>query len=144
MEPVPRTVVDFSLLILRVVSGVIFFVHGAQKVLGVWGGMGLSATIERMNFGPLGYLVAFGEFLGGVGLILGFLTRFSAASLIAIMIGAIVMVHGQNGLLLSEGGFEYNPALIGLLLPVFLAGPGRLAIIRFFRPRSRLAAMVVE
>ena len=112
-----RASVDFSLLVLRLASGVIFFAHGAQKVLGVWGGPGLSATVERMDLGPIGYLVALGEFLGGIGLIFGFLTRFSAASLIVIMCGAIAMVHGKNGLLLENGGFEYNLALIALLRP---------------------------
>ena len=66
-----------------------------------------------------------------MGPILGLLARFSAASLIAIMIGAISLVHGKNGFFLSQGGFEYNLALIGLLLPVLLAGPGWFAIGRF-------------
>ena len=77
------------------------------------------------GMGPVGYLVAVGECFGGLGLVAGFLTRFSAASLILIMAGAIAMVHGKNGLFLQNGGFEYNLALIGLLVPVLLAGPGR-------------------
>jgi len=63
--------------------------------------------------------------------VFGFLTRFSALSLIVIMIGAIAMVHGKNGLFLDKGGFEYCLALIGLLLPILIAGPGRFAIGRF-------------
>jgi putative oxidoreductase len=70
-------------------------------------------------------------------LIAGFLTRFSAASLIVIMLGAIGMVHGKNGFFLSNQGFEYNLALIGLLAPVLLAGPGKYAIGRYLPlPRS--------
>jgi len=57
--------------------------------------------------------------------------RFSAASLIVIMIGAIAMVHGQHGFFQSNNGFEYNLALIGLLAPIFLAGPGKFSIGRF-------------
>jgi putative oxidoreductase len=125
-SPHDRAAVSLSLLLVRVVVGTIFAVHGAQKVFGAWGGKGLAATVESM--GPIGYPVAIGEFFGGLGLIVGFLTRFSAASLIVIMIGAIVQVHGKNGFLMSNGGFEYNFALIGLLLPILLAGPGRLAI----------------
>jgi putative oxidoreductase len=64
-------------------------------------------------------------------LIVGFLCRFSAASLIVIMIGAIATVHGQHGFFLSDGGFEYNLALIGLLAPILIAGPGRFSIGRF-------------
>ena len=85
------------------------------------------AEVVKM-MGPIGYLVTIGEFFGGLGLIVGFLCRFSAASLIVIMIGAIAMVHGQNGFFLSEQGFEYNLALIGLLVPTLIAGPGSFAI----------------
>jgi putative oxidoreductase len=125
-----RTTVEASLLFVRVIVGVIFAVHGAQKLFGAWGGRGLAATVAAPpdGMGPIGYLVTIGEFFGGLGLILGFLTRFSAASLIVIMIGAIAMVHGKNGFLLSNGGFEYNLALIGLLLPILLAGPGEYSI----------------
>jgi putative oxidoreductase len=125
-----RWAVDISLLLLRVTAGVIFAAHGAQKLFGVWGGKGLAATVEQMGT-PLGHLVTIGEFFGGLGLIVGFLTRFSAASLIVIMIGAIALVHGKNGFFLQQEGFEYNLALIGLLLPILIAGPGKYAVGRF-------------
>jgi putative oxidoreductase len=134
--PADRTAVDLSLLILRVIVGVIFMAHGAQKLLGVWGGEGLAATVEKMGGGPLPYLVTVGEFFGGIGLIFGFLSRFSAASLIVIMIGAIVQVHAKNGFFLHKGGFEYNLSLIGLLLPILLCGPGRFSIGQYFLPKS--------
>src|SRR5271157_1761110 len=103
-----RPVVDVSLLIVRVVVGVIFTAHGWQKL------SGLEEIVKMM--GPIGYLVTVGEFFGGLGLIAGFLSRFSAASIIVIMLGAIAMVHGKNGFFLdpSKPGFEYNLALIGL------------------------------
>lgn len=132
VTPADRLAVDVSLLIPRVVVGVIFAAHGAQKVFGAFGGTGLSALVEML--GPIGYLVAIGEFFGGVGLIVGFLSRFSAASLIVIMIGAIAKVHGQNGFFLHNQGFEYNLALIGLLAPILLAGPGRFAVMRVLPP----------
>src|SRR5262245_41213386 len=116
-----RPSVGIPLLVLRLVVGVIFVAHGAQKLFGAFGGPGLAAMVEKM--GPLGYPVTIGEFFGGLGLIVGFLSRFSAASLIVIMIGAIAMVHGKNGFFLSDQGFEYNLALIGLLAPIVLAGP---------------------
>ncbi|MEX2120437.1 MAG: DoxX family protein [Pirellulales bacterium] len=127
-----RPAVDVSLLVVRVVVGVIFMAHGAQKLFGAFGGPGLAGIVEMM--GPLGYAVTIGEFFGGLGLIFGFLTRFSAASLIVIMLGAIAMVHGKHGFFLSpdgNDGFEYNLALIGLLVPILVAGPGRFAIGRF-------------
>jgi len=128
--PTDRSAVDISLLVVRVIVGVIFAAHGAQKLFGIWGGSGLAATVEQM--GPfLGYSVTIGEFFGGLGLIVGFLTRFSSASLIVIMIGAIVTYHGPNGFFMKTNGFEYNLALIGLLVPILLIGPGRYSIGRF-------------
>src|SRR5688572_14621611 len=136
ITPVDRKVVDLSLLILRVIVGIIFAAHGAQKLFGAFGGMGLAETVKMM--GPLGYLVTIGEFFGGLGLVVGFLTRFSAASLIVIMIGAIAMVHGKNGFFLDKGGFEYNLALIGLLVPILLVGPGRFSVGRYLPlPKAR-------
>src|SRR3990172_12010493 len=136
-----RLAVDFSLLLVRVVVGVIFAAHGAQKLFGVFGGPGLAAMVQPppAGMGLLGYPVTIGEFFGGLGLIVGFLTRFSAASLIVIMMGAIFMVHGRNGFFLGHSpestlataGFEYNLALIGLLLPSLIAGPGRFAVGRY-------------
>ena len=124
-----RFAVEFSLLVVRVIVGIIFFYHGAGKMFGMFGGYGLTKTVEQM--GSIGYLVAIGECFGGLGLIVGFLTRFSAASLIVIMIGAIVQVHGPNGFALANKGYEYNLALIGLLVPILLAGPGAFSIGRF-------------
>jgi putative oxidoreductase len=131
-----RTAVDVSLLIVRVIVGVIFAAHGAQKLFGAFGGPGMAKMAEMM--GTLGYFVTIGEFFGGVGLIAGFLCRFSAASLIVIMIGAIGLVHGRNGFFLDKDGFEYNLALIGLLAPILITGAGRFAIGRYLQlPKSK-------
>jgi putative oxidoreductase len=121
-----NSAVDWALFSVRLVVGVIFFAHGLQKVFGLFGGPGLAGLVQ--GIGPVGYLVAFGELLGGLGLIVGFLSRFSAAANIVIMFGAIAMVHGKNGFFSQNGGFEYNLALIGLLLPIVIAGPGRFAV----------------
>lgn len=138
-----RVAIDYALLVIRVVVGVIFAAHGAQKLFGAFGGPGIKTMVSMM--GPLAWPVSIGEFFGGVGLIFGFLTRFSAASLIVIMIGAIQMVHGKNGFFMGKGpdskmmdaGYEYNVALIGLLAPILIAGAGRLAVGRWFLPRSK-------
>jgi putative oxidoreductase len=92
--------------------------------------------------GPVGYLVTVGEFFGGLGLALGILSRFSAASIIVIMLGAIRMVHGQFGFFMNwtgqQGGegFEYHLLAIGTLLPIVIAGPGRFALSRLIRVPS--------
>jgi len=90
-----RSAVDWAILFARLFVGVVFMAHGAQKLFGAFGGPGLSAFVGMM--GPLGYLVSVGEFFGGLGLVVGFLTRFSAASIILIMLGAIGMVHINFG-----------------------------------------------
>jgi putative oxidoreductase len=127
-----RSVVDWALLVARLFVGVVFMVHGAQILFGAFGGPGLSAFVQML--GPLGYLVAVGEFFGGLGLVFGFLSRFSAASIILIMLGAIATVHVKFGFFMNWAGtqagegFEYHLLAIGILLPVLIAGPGRFAV----------------
>ncbi len=134
-EAPDRGAVDLALLVVRAAAGAIFAAHGAQKLFGAFGGPGLAEMVKML--GPIAYPVAVGECFGGLGLVVGLLCRFSAASLIVIMIGAIGMVHGKNGFFLDKNGFEYNLALIGLLVPVLILGPGRFAIGRFLPlPRS--------
>ncbi|RYG24531.1 DoxX family protein [bacterium] len=130
MEPTSgsdRSSVDLALLLVRLIGGGIIAVHGAQKLFPLFGGPKLDGLVQSQ--GPVGYLVAIGEFFGGLGLVLGILSRFSAASNIVIMLGAIFLVHGKNGFF-SPGGFEYNLALIGLFLPILIAGPGRHTLAR--------------
>lgn len=130
---------DWALLAARIALGIIFMAHGAQKLFGSFGGPGLSGVVQMM--GPVGYLVAIAEFFGGMGILLGFLSRFSAASLIGVMLGAIAMVHARNGFFLgAKPGFEFNLALIGLLATVLIAGPGRLSLGRML-PLPRTAAL---
>jgi putative oxidoreductase len=137
-----RSAVDWALLVARIVVGGVFMTHGAQKLFGAFGGPGLSAVVQMM--GPLGYLVTIGEFFGGLGLIFGFLSRFSAASIILIMLGAIGMVHSQFGFFMNwtgkqaGEGFEYHLLVIGTLLPILIAGPGRFAIGRYL-PLPKIA-----
>jgi putative oxidoreductase len=125
-----RTSINTALLVVRVIVGIIFMMHGAQKVFGAFEGPGLQQMMTQM--GPvLGFLVSIGEFFGGLGLVVGFLSRFSAAALIVIMLGAIAMMHGAKGFFLQNQGFEYNLALIGLLAPILLMGPGDWSAGRF-------------
>ena len=132
-----RPAVAWALLAARLVVGVIFMAHGAQKLFGAFGGPGLAGAVHFL--GPvLGYLVTVDEFFGGLGLVVGVLSRFSAFWLIVDMIGAIVKVHARNGFFLPHG-FEYPLALIGLLLVVLLAGPGPFGLARWLPRRFRYA-----
>lgn len=118
----------YALTVVRVVLGVIFFMHGSQKVLGLFGGGGLAATVQGFTGmgmpAALAYLVCFTEFLGGLGLVVGLLSRLAAFGIMCVMIGAVAMVHWKNGFFLQNQGYEYNLALIGLSLGVILGGPG--------------------
>ena len=137
-----NSAVDVALLLARIIVGVVFMAHGAQKLFGAFGGPGLSGFVAMM--GPIGYLVAIGEFFGGLGIVVGFLSRFSAASIIVIMLGAIAMVHGKVGFFMNwmgkqpGEGFEYHLLAIGILLVILIVGPGRYALGRML-PLPKLA-----
>lgn len=125
-------------IVLRLALGVVFFPHGAQKVLGWFGGGGFSATIDffqQMGMPPiLTVLVMVAEFLGSLGLIFGFLTRISALGIGMVMTGAMFMVHWQNGFFMNwmgqqQGeGFEYHLLAIGLALALLIKGGGRWSV----------------
>lgn len=146
-----RPAVDWALLAVRVAVGVIFMVHGAQKLFGVFEGPGLAGVMGPQGPGGggiIGLLVAIGEFFGGLGMLVGFLSRFSAAAILLIMIGAIALVHGKNGFFMQNRGYEYNIALIGLALPILIAGPGAFTLGRLLplpkRPASDRPIPVLE
>ncbi|MBT5551414.1 MAG: DoxX family protein [Nitrospina sp.] len=122
-------------LIIRVMLGIVMFPHGAQKLLGWFGGYGLEGTLgfftNQMGVPMIvAILVILGESLGALGLIAGFLTRFCAAGLLLIMSGAVIMSHAANGFFMNwsgkQGGegFEYHILVIALCLPLLISGGG--------------------
>lgn len=130
-----QTPPDYLLTVLRAVLGVLFFAHGAQKVLGWFGGMGFDATMQmftqRMGVPAVFALLAIAvEFLGGIGLILGLLARIAAAGIIVDMIVAVYLVHAPNGLFMNWAGnqrgegFEYHLLAIAIALLIALRGAG--------------------
>jgi putative oxidoreductase len=130
---------DWGLLFMRLALGAVFFAHGGQKMFGWFGGHGLEATVAGFAKGgipaPLGYLVAFTELFGGLGLIVGVLARLSALGIGIVMLVAILKVHLANGFFMNwekapgrGEGFEFHILAIGIALALLLAGPGRLAL----------------
>jgi putative oxidoreductase len=120
------------LLLLRLILGTIFFAHGAQKVLGWFGGNGLELTANyfEQNLGIptfLTYIASFTELLGGLGLLFGILTKISAAGIGIVMLAAILKVHLPNGFFMP-GGFEFALTLFLIALVVLLRGPGTISI----------------
>jgi len=129
----------WSSLILRVMLGVVMFPHGAQKLLGWFGGFGFAGTMgfftEQMHIpAALAFLVIMGESFGSLGLIAGFLTRFSAFGVLCIMLGAIAMVHWPNGFFMNwfgkqaGEGFEYHLLVIGMSLALLIVGGGKWSV----------------
>jgi len=126
--------VDTGLLIIRVVIGLLFIGHGAQKLFGWFGGYGLKGTggwLESIGMKP-GVLMAFAagvsELAGGLLFGLGFITWLGAALLIITMLMAAVKVHLPNGLWVTQNGYEYNLVLIVVALGIAFIGAGEYSI----------------
>lgn len=122
------------------------FPHGAQKVLGWFGGYGFSATMQfftgTMHIpAALAFLAIMAEFAGALGLIFGFLSRIAAFGIAMNMAVAIVMVHGANGLFMNwmgtqKGeGFEYHILALGLALVIIIKGAGTISLDRLLAKR---------
>ena len=117
---------EFAPFFLRLGLGAIFLYHGYGKVFGTENALG-SAWNPNLPL-IIQILVSWGEFLGGIGILLGILVELAALGIIIIMIGAIVTVHGKNGFGMMNGGFEYNFALIMMALTLIATGAGKCSI----------------
>ena len=128
-------------LILRLTLGLVMFPHGAQKLLGWFGGFGFDGTMgfftQKMGLPWLiALLIIIGESFGSVALLAGFLTRFTAASLAVIMLGAIALVHLPNGFFMNwfgqqQGeGYEYHLLVIGIAAALVVTGGGKWSVDR--------------
>jgi putative oxidoreductase len=123
-----------GLLLIRIVVGLLFAAHGAQKLLGWFGGGGLKGTAAMFDRGGLGPgritapLGGAAELLGGLSLALGLLTPLGAIAVLVMMAGAVVAVHGRNGLWNTNGGAEFNIVLGAVALALTLTGPGRWSV----------------
>lgn len=125
---------QWALTITRVMLGIVFIAHGSQKVLGAFGGPGLPGFVAwTTKLGIpfyLGYLAAFGEFVGGILLLLGVYAELGALMVMPVMLGAVLLVHWANGFFIQNNGFEYTLSLFVFLLAIVIGGPGHLAILR--------------
>jgi putative oxidoreductase len=122
-------------LVLRLALAAIFTYHGAMLVTPDkgWG----ANWMKDPQPGPLQMAVAWGELVGGIAMLFGFLTRLAALGLIAIMGGAIYLVHWPNGFDITKGGYEHCMLIIAACIALVLMGPGTMAVDRFFRIRRR-------
>ncbi|MCC9135193.1 DoxX family protein [Pontibacter silvestris] len=129
----------WSLLILRLFLGIVLFPHGAQKLLGWFGGHGPAGFLE--GFGQMsglpsffGWLVIIIEFFGSICLIVGLFTRVWALGVIGLFIGIVLTAHIDVGFFMNwqgnqEGeGYEYHLLVIGMAWALAIAGAGKLSI----------------
>jgi putative oxidoreductase len=123
----------YGLLFLRVVIGLVFFAHGAQKLFGWWGGPGITGTrgwLGGMGFrmpGAMAPLVALAE-TSGLLLALGLLTPFAALMTAAAMVVAIGSVHWRKGFWNMGQGYEFNLVLLSVPVAIAATGPGRFSL----------------
>jgi putative oxidoreductase len=130
---------DRTLLLQRIVLGAIMFPHGAQKLLGWFGGFGYSGTMgfftDTMHIpAPIAFLIIIAESLGAIGLVLGAGTRIAAFGIAAVMLGAIFTTHADFGFFMNwfgaqKGeGFEFHLLALALALPLMVRGGGLYSI----------------
>jgi putative oxidoreductase len=125
-----KMVIDIGLLLLRLVVGLSFMAHGAQKLFGWFGGYGPKGTggwMESVGIKPgvaIAVLSGLMELVGGLLFAAGFLTVLGAALITLTMLGAIVKVHGRNGYWSTANGYEYNLLLIAVAVALALTGAG--------------------
>jgi len=132
---------DVATAVLRLVVGVVFFAHGAQKLLGWFGGYGFTGTMGMFTGylhipAPLALLAIVAEFFGGLGLIFGLLTRVASLGIFVNMIVAIAMVHAPFGFFMNwtgmqKGeGYEFHLLVVALTSFLMVHGAGAFSIDR--------------
>ncbi|MEV5029933.1 DoxX family protein [Paenibacillus sp. LPE1-1-1.1] len=131
--------IALGLLVVRLVVGLLFVGHGAQKLFGWFGGYGPKGTggwLESIGVKPgvaMAVVAGLMELVGGILFAAGLLTPLAAALIVLTMLVAIVKVHGQNGLWATANGYEYNLVLLAIAIGVALTGAGDYSLDAFIR-----------
>jgi len=137
---------DWTLTFVRLLLGIVFFAHGAQKLLGWFGGFGFTATVGAfLKMGmplAIAYFAIFVEFFGGLSLIFGLLARLGGLGIAAEMCGAVATVHYHNGLFMNwygmqKGeGFEYHVLAVAIGVLILVRGAGALSLDRWIAGKT--------
>jgi putative oxidoreductase len=147
LKKLAQTDDSIGMFLVRLTLGIVMFPHGAQKLLGWFGGNGFANTLQFFT-SQMGlpavvvFLVILAEFFGALALIFGFLGRLGALGVLAVMLGAIFMVHLPNGFFMNwmgnqQGeGFEYHLLAIGMALAVLVQGSGAFSVDRSLSDKS--------
>ena len=138
---------EWHLTVLRLAAGIMILPHGLQKTFGWFGGSGFSRTMDsftgNMHIPALfAFLAIMAEFLGGIGLILGLLTRIAAFGVACNMTVAMILVHWRNGFFMNWSGrqqgegFEFHLIAIAICIALMVKGGGALSMDRIVARRS--------
>ena len=123
-----------GILILRLVVGLTLAAHGAQKLFGWFGGPGMTGWTGAMNrmrirpATPWAWTSALAEFLGGLGLAVGFLNPLPSFAIAGSMLVAIALVHLPKGFFVSKGGLEFNLTILAAVAAIAFIGPGLISL----------------
>lgn len=140
LDRVMNRYAPYAPLVLRLTAGVIFILHGAQKLFGAFGGSGIEGTAQflaQLGFTPglfWAWVAGLIEFCGGLALLIGAWTRYAALLLALQMLVAIFAVHLKNGFFLPQG-FEYAFALFGANVTLLVSGAGEWALDPYLKRR---------
>jgi putative oxidoreductase len=142
---------DVATTILRLVLGVVFFAHGAQKMLGWFGGYGFTGTMGFFTGAlhipaPFAFLAIAAEFFGGLGLIFGLLTRVASFGIFSNMVVAVAMIHHQFGFFVNWSGtqkgegYEFHLLVLAITTFLMIRGAGAVSIDHLLssRPSDRI------
>lgn len=141
MKALFATANDYTLALVRLVLGIVFFMHGAQVTLAWFGGYGFHATMHFFTAvlgipAVFGYLAIVAQFFGGIGLIVGLLSRIAAFGIAMTMLVAVLTVHLHNGFFINWSGtqkgegFEYHLLAIAICVLIMVKGAGALSLDR--------------
>lgn len=147
MKKIFQTNENIAVTTLRIVLGIVLFPHGAQKLLGWFGGYGFEGTMGFLTGTAdlpwiLAFLVIIIEFFGSLALIFGFATRIVSVALISLFAGIVFTSHLQNGFFMNWSGqmqgegFEYHLLVIGIALALLINGAGKWAVDRVLLNRK--------
>ncbi len=136
-----HTHADWASLVLRLVLALVIFPHGAQKVLGWFGGYGYTGTMQYFTTqaglsAPVAFTVLMAEFVGPLALVAGFGTRLAALLIAAVMIGAIFKVHRGVGFFMNwtgsrqagQEGYEYHLLALAICAALLVTGGGAFSV----------------
>ena len=125
---------EWSTISLRLALGIVFIMHGSQKLFGAFGGPGISGFAGYLGnlsipaSGMLSIIVAIVEFFGGLFVLLGLFTRYASLLIAIDMLVAFLAVHMKNGFFVGKGGFEVVMILFFISMALAMSGSGKLSL----------------